>query len=164
MSLRLIVMRHAKSSWKTEAGSDHERPLNKRGRAGAPEIAIQLRDREWCPQLVLSSDSARTQETFRLMEPILPETEVIFSRSLYLAGLAEIRTLVAEHDPCVETLLVLGHNPGWQEVVSHLSNSSVVMKTAHAAVLEHPGDAWCTHLEELGRWRLVEVLTPSPSE
>ena len=64
---RVIVMRHAKSSWKTDAPTDHARPLNKRGKRDAPRIARELELRGWVPQLVLSSDSKRTRQTFKRM-------------------------------------------------------------------------------------------------
>ena len=64
MHRRLIIMRHAKSSWTSGALSDHERPLNARGIRDAPRVGAALVKRGWLPQLVLSSDSERTRETF----------------------------------------------------------------------------------------------------
>ncbi len=64
MTRRLIVMRHAKSSWKHAGLTDHQRPLNKRGRKDAPRVARALIERGWTPRRVLSSDAARTRETW----------------------------------------------------------------------------------------------------
>ena len=61
MERRLIVMRHAKSSWKNESLRDHERPLNKRGRRDAPRIGEELASLGWVPQRVISSDATRDQ-------------------------------------------------------------------------------------------------------
>ena len=64
MERRLIVMRHAKSSWKSDAETDHLRPLNKRGRDSAPLVAARLVELGWIPEAVYSSDSLRTRETW----------------------------------------------------------------------------------------------------
>ena len=68
MKRRLIVMRHAKSSWKDPGQTDHERPLNGRGRRSAPLVAARLAELGWAPTRVHSSDAARTVETWRGME------------------------------------------------------------------------------------------------
>jgi len=67
MISRLILMRHAKSSWKYHDLSDHERPLNQRGRKSAVKIAKELIRLEWIPDKLYSSDSARTRETWGRM-------------------------------------------------------------------------------------------------
>ena len=67
MAKRLLVTRHAKSSWKSGEDSDHARPLNKRGRRDAPRVAAHLVGLGWVPEQVLSSDSQRTRETLGLM-------------------------------------------------------------------------------------------------
>ena len=64
---RLIVMRHAKSDWGTNAPTDHARPLNKRGQRDAPRVAQRLVELDWLPQYIVSSDSTRTRETYELM-------------------------------------------------------------------------------------------------
>jgi phosphohistidine phosphatase len=67
MGKRLIIMRHAKSSWTSGASTDHQRPLNKRGRHAAPRIGARLRDIGWIPDMVIASDSERTRETWQRM-------------------------------------------------------------------------------------------------
>ena len=89
-TMRLILMRHAKSSW-TEVGlTDHQRPLNARGRRDAPRMAAALHDLDMAPDLVLSSDSVRTRATWALMEDRFPEAEVRWLPSLYLASAHEL--------------------------------------------------------------------------
>ena len=86
---RLIVMRHAKSSWSSGAQSDHQRPLNDRGRRDAPRVATALVDANWLPDLILSSDAQRTRETYDGMAVSFPgEISVQFLSSFYLAGLS----------------------------------------------------------------------------
>ena len=65
MRRRLIVLRHAKSAWDTDAATDHERPLNKRGRRDALRVAEKIAKLGWQPEQVISSDAERTRETWK---------------------------------------------------------------------------------------------------
>lgn len=160
MERRLVIMRHAKSSWKSPAETDHERPLNSRGRRSAPAIASELVSRSWQPQHILSSDAARTRETAQLM---LGEWEdgigSDFVANLYLAGPQELQIELCAISDEVETLLVLGHNPGWETVVYRLSTVGVTMKTATAALLRCDGcESWSDAFDQT--WQLEEVINP----
>lgn len=161
MPKRLLVTRHAKSSWKSDADSDHARPLNKRGRRDAPRVAAHLVGLGWVPERVLSSDSQRTRETLQLMLEVLePEPEVEFRRELYLAGPHEVAQALAELPDALETVMVLGHNHGWEEVVTWLSGEVETLTTANAALLSHESETWPEALEGAGEWRLHEVVRP----
>ena len=81
-------MRHAKSSWKYHNLSDHERPLNKRGRKAAVKVAKELIRLEWRPEKLYSSDSERTKETWSRMNKHIDSVEVEYSRKLYLSGIS----------------------------------------------------------------------------
>ena len=132
---RLIVMRHAKSSWSDPAATDHERPLNSRGQRDAPRVAERLAELDWLPEWVLSSDARRTRETIDRMLSVLPsDLPVAFSPALYHSGIEAVRQEVAGVPDDVQTLLLLGHNPGWEEMATILSGESVVLKTANAAL------------------------------
>ena len=112
MLCRLIVMRHAKSSWDSDAQSDHERPLNPRGRRDAPRIGQRIESLGWLPDVVLSSDSTRTQETCRLMCSVWSETpQIDYQSDFYHGSIADIQTAVALLTPGTTTALVLGHKP-----------------------------------------------------
>src|ERR1700752_2871177 len=120
MERRIILMRHAKSSSKSDALTDHARPLNKRGKKDAPRIASHLAERDWVPELVLASDSERTRQTWGLMESAFEKKppEVAFTRRLYLAGIGEVKSELMLVPPEVRTLMLLGHNDGWEEVLT----------------------------------------------
>lgn len=157
MPRRLIVMRHAKSSWSSGAATDHARPLNHRGRRDAPRVAQRLTQLGWVPDLVLSSDSQRTQQTYEAMATGFErEVPVEFHRSIYHGDLEAILHEAPGVPDDVNTLMVLGHNPGWEEVVQRLSDEIVTMKTANAALLEGQGDTWSDALA--GRWSLVDIV------
>lgn len=160
MERRIVVMRHAKSDWNTKAQTDHERPLNDRGRRSAPLVAKHLAAMDWQPQHILSSDARRTRETAELL---LDEWEdgigVEFTSKLYLAGPAELKFELCAVSDEVETLLVLGHNPGWESVVHRLSDVGVTMKTATAAMLQTDAcESWSEAFHS--DWMLHEIINP----
>ena len=133
---RLIVLRHAKSDWDAGASNDHERPLNKRGLREAPSTAAQLLELGFVPDYITSSDSTRTRETLEAMRPCFDSVPVQFDRRFYLTDLDAVRELAAELPADVRTWMIVGHNPGWEDLVSVLTQTQVEMKTAYAAVLE----------------------------
>ena len=158
---RLIVMRHAKSSWDSNAPDDHSRPLNKRGCRDAPRIAERLAEMGWTPELVLSSDSQRTRETCELMLPkFVTQPEVQFLPSLYHSGPSDVAACLSSVPPQINSLMVLGHNPGWESVVLYLSGKEITMTTANAALLELDTTSWESTFDNEGNWNLVEVLRP----
>jgi len=160
MSRRLILMRHAKSSWKHEGLADHERPLNKRGRRDAPRIAARLRELDWIPDVAISSDSQRTRETWARMGDTFPDVPVRFEPALYHAGLSELQASAAAWDPDWGCVLVLGHNPGWEEALGQLCHVEEVLTTGNAALLQGEGERWSDALS--GDWTLQLLLRPRP--
>ena len=159
MNRRLILMRHAKSSWASPLLDDHARPLNERGRRDAPNIASTLQSLGWSPQAVCSSDSTRTQETWRGMASVFEDCDdVTFTRSLYHAGLSDIIDESTGWDDSLQTILVLGHNPGWQMALYDLCGEDHEMTTANAAMLAGFGETWTDALS--GRWELTRLLRP----
>ena len=158
---RIILMRHAKSSWKSGAPSDHERPLNKRGRRDSPKVGAALARLGWTPDHVLSSDSSRTTETFARMRASLGfESEPEFLHALYHGGTDEIRDAIRELPGTVETVLVLGHNPGWEEALEWLSGRAETMKTGCAALLTLDAESWPDAADAGRRWALASIIYP----
>ena len=149
MRTRLIIMRHAKSSWSYTNLDDHDRPLNKRGRRDAPRIAEELRNRDWIPDRIRVSSSKRTMETLELMETISQNSAIDVEPSLYHSN---ISTLLQAVEEVVEgkTTMILSHNPGSEILVHQLSNRLEVMPTAAAALFEKQQEGWT----------LVHVLRP----
>ncbi len=126
---RLILMRHAKSSWDDPALDDHARPLNGRGRVSARVVGDWLRAKGYVPDQVLSSDSKRTRETFAGLK-IAADTS--FLPALYHAGPDEIlRVLRAASGDCV---LVLAHNPG----IGWFAQNLVTEPPPHPRFFDYP--------------------------
>ncbi len=163
MTRRLIVMRHAKSSWSSPGQDDRDRPLNARGRRDAPRVAEELSRRGWRPDAVYSSDAFRTRETWDLMADVIePVDPVVFVDSLYLGGLAEIRVSAEGWSKTHQTVLVLGHNPGWERAVEALASVPTRLTTANAALLVGAGGSWSDALS--GPWILEDVVRPKELE
>jgi phosphohistidine phosphatase len=163
MLRRAIFMRHAKSGWDDPAMDDHDRPLAPRGLRDAPRVAAALVARGWIPEQVLCSDAVRTRQTWERMAGAFSEAPpVAFSRALYHAHLGDVRRAAADVPDTVGTLLILGHNPGWEEAVGWLTAISVELKTGAAALIEGHGTSWGEALD--GRWRLVELIRPRDLE
>ena len=154
---RIIVMRHAKSSWKDPSLDDHDRPLNKRGRKDCPKMARALIERGWIPQLVLSSTSQRTRETWQRMatEFDTSEIELQWLESFYHGGPVEVCRQLSKLDDSYSSIMVLGHNPGWEAIVETLCGKAVRMTTANAVLLEITSDSW-----QEKDYSFVDVLRP----
>ena len=160
MKRKLIVMRHAKSSWSSTALTDHGRPLNDRGKRDAPKVGAALVERGWMPDLVLSSDAQRTRETFAGMSSSFrEEVSVVYVPEFYHAGMGAVQDALAEVDDAVECVLVLGHNPGWETMVHLLSGEPVAMKTATAALMTREVGSWAAAVAP-NTWDLAEVIYP----
>ncbi len=157
---RLILLRHAKSDWHAGADTDHERPLNARGRRDAPRVAGRLAELEWVPQVVRSSDAARTRETWEHMQPALSDRrEVAFTRDLYLAAPAQIRATIESLPIGIDTALLIGHNPGWEDGVHDLTGVRARMTTCNAALLSIEAESWGDATRR-SDWVLERVVRP----
>jgi phosphohistidine phosphatase len=116
---RLILTRHAKSSWDDPLTPDHDRPLNDRGKAAAADLGQWLASRDYVPEEVLCSDSLRTRKTFSGIAPALPGAPVLeLKPALYHAG-PDVMMAVLRHAKA-DTVMMIGHNPGIAEFAARL--------------------------------------------
>lgn len=154
---RLILMRHAKSDWNHPRLSDHDRPLNKRGRRAAPAMGAWLMGQGYAPDLALVSSAERTQETFRLSGLTCPaRTEA----SLYNAGAEAILKVIQGADEAATTVIVIAHQPGMQDAANRLLPEWEVDEypTAKAAILTFDAPTWFE--VTWGDGRLVAEMAP----
>lgn len=139
----LLLLRHAKSDWSDPNLSDHERVLNHRGRRAAPAIGNWVREQGLTPDQILSSDAARTVETWkRTGLDGTPE----FNRALYLAEAAAM--LFSLGDATGERVMMIGHNPGIGEMAERLAQTPpenprfFQYPTAALTVFDFPIERW----------------------
>lgn len=141
---RLIIMRHAKSDWNTNAASDFERPLAARGKRDGQRMGKWLMQQQLIPDRVISSAARRARQTAALVaeEMNIAEDDIICADQIYSASLQELLELVETCCKNVSCLLLVGHNPELDELLCHLAMEKPtptlkgrLMTTAAIAVL-----------------------------
>jgi len=148
----LLLLRHAKSSWDNANLSDFDRPLNPRGMTTAPFIGELIAEKGWQPDMILSSPAERARQTATLAKQAgRLSAELVFEDKIYEAShlrLLEILKGVAEK---VDTLLLVGHNPGMEGLVKVLSGEMHSIPTAGLIKLTLSIDTWEDAVEGCGQ-------------
>jgi phosphohistidine phosphatase len=161
----LLILRHAKSSWKDDTLPDQDRPLNKRGKAEAPRMGRLLRDQDLVPDLILSSDARRARATAEMVaEESRFEGEITFLRELYAAEPEAYLDALATMGGDAACVMVVGHNPGLEELLQELTGEYLPLPTAALAQVNLPLSRWSdinTDLEAAGiQGKLVNLWSP----
>lgn len=152
---RLSLLRHAKAERESPDGSDFGRPLNERGRGDATRIGEEMRRLGLRFDLVLASPARRVAETVEQAGELAP----IFELRIYEASSRQLHDLVRSTDGDVESLLMVGHNPGFEQLAAQLTANGIVdFPTAALAEIELPADQWSD--VEMGSGRLTRFVTP----
>ena len=139
----LLLLRHAKSSWDNSDLPDHDRPLNHRGQKDAPRMGKMMRDKGLLPDLILCSSAVRARQTLELVNEALAfYGEIEFSDELYAfepgAYLHAIHAIPSEK----QLVMIVGHNPSIQEVLTGLTGEYLSMPTAALAEIELMIEQW----------------------
>lgn len=137
--MKLFLLRHAKSSWQAESLDDFERPLNRRGQGDAPEMANRLNAAGHTPSRILCSPALRTRQTSDLMMPLigLQAGDRHFVQGIYEASPGTLIDVITEHGQETENLMVLGHNPGLEYLVTMLNGGErLTMATCAVCVFD----------------------------
>lgn len=123
----IIFIRHAKSSWKYPELTDFERPLNKRGKRDAPEMAIRLKELGIEPDLVLSSSAVRAKMTATYFAELLdyPIANIQAEDKIYEASVRDVFEVVASLSDDYNVILLFGHNPTFTMIANHFSNKTI---------------------------------------
>ncbi|HWN37269.1 MAG TPA: histidine phosphatase family protein [Gammaproteobacteria bacterium] len=119
---RLLLLRHAKAVPATDPLVDIDRPLAERGERDARRIGERLRQQQQHPALIVASPAARALRTAQLVAGTIdyPRDAIALDRRLYLAEPAAIIEIIAAQDAAIESLLVVGHNPGLTDLTHQL--------------------------------------------
>ncbi len=160
----LLLMRHAKSSWKDTELSDIDRPLNKRGKRDAPFMGAVLKEKELVPQLVLSSTAVRARQTAELVAAACNFTgDVRYLDSFYLAEPSAYLRGLADVPDDLERVMVIGHNPGLEGLLQILSGRIEALPTSTIAFLSLPVSSW-RDLHDDTEGELLELMIPRELE
>ena len=141
----LTIIRHAKSSWKEQSLPDFDRPLNKRGKADAPEMGRRLAARGVRPDFVVTSPARRARRTALAVakELGLDKGKIIQEGSIYEAGLTALVNLVGGFDDKADHVVLVGHNPGLTGLAEYLSGEMFGnIPTGGAVGLEFDTGSW----------------------
>lgn len=167
---RLILLRHAKSSWSDPALPDHDRPLNARGQHAAKQMADALIKRNYLPDAIICSTALRARKTLAPLLQLLDGTvQLTITRALYDAQAKhypEIIAAAARKADSPETLLLVGHNFAIQDAALFLANDDAT-KSFQALKNKFPSGAAAvldfeTNLTDVSAnsARLVDYLRP----
>lgn len=159
---RLILIRHAKSSWDAPF-DDHARTLNDRGRAASTAIGAWLVEQGYLPDEILSSDAARTRETTDRIVAAMGTTPAIkFKDRMYHGSPAALMTALKSAQG--GTVALVAHNPG----IAFFAEQIVAAAPAHPRFLDYPTGATLVCDFSINNWaetvprsgRVVEFVTP----
>ena len=156
----LLLMRHAKSSWKDNDLPDFDRPLNKRGEKDAPRMGKLIKKEKLVPDIILSSPAVRAKETtLAVIDKVGYEDDVQYLDSLYLGEPENyFKALLALSDD-IDHVLVVGHNPGLETVLQILSGKVESLPTGAIAYLQVPIRTWKALSTEIDA-HLVKIWRP----
>jgi phosphohistidine phosphatase len=163
----LTLLRHAKSGWDDPVTRDFDRPLNPRGRRAARTVGAEMKAQGLAFDLVLASPARRVIETLAEVAAGYGGLEPEYDERLYLASPATLLDIVRHAPDRVDRLLLVGHNPGMEELALSLARRdgdglrgevAVKYPTGTVAEIELPGDGWDDVREGVGR--IVRFIRP----
>ena len=139
----ILFMRHAKSDWGAQYPSDFERPLNARGQRDAPLMAAFLAKHNLLPELIVSSPAQRARLTAKFIADNTKfRGELAFDQRIYLASPNMLLAVLRDLPEDIDSAMLVGHNPGMEDIIQLLSGGNVRMPTAAIASLRLYGDRW----------------------
>jgi phosphohistidine phosphatase len=152
-------MRHAKSSWDQHGLADFERPLNGRGEAAAPRMAVEINDRGYIPDSIVSSSAERAMQTAGLVKKFGEfECEILPDQRIYAASVNSLLYVIAEFENSSKNVLMVGHNPGFEGLFELLTGKYRRMPTAAFGVIEFEIESWDKIKPGIGR--TLDFLVP----
>jgi phosphohistidine phosphatase len=158
---RLILFRHGKAETAGPSGGDRERPLAERGWVDSAATARWLSESGFVPDLVLVSPAARTLETWDAALPHFPAARVEHREALYLASADTISEVARDTPADAASVMVIGHNPGLQELGAQLAEHGAPRPQAEHMEEGFPtAAAWVFRLPAAGEAVLEAIYEP----
>jgi phosphohistidine phosphatase len=164
----LTLLRHAKSTWDDPVARDFDRPLNRRGRKAARRVGQEMRQLGLAFDAVIASPAARVKETLEEVEQGYGGSlGAAFDERVYLASVEVLLELVRSFDDAAQCLLLVGHNPGLEDLALSLSvpdgaplRTEIEIKypTGTVVQIELPIERWTDIMERTGR--IVSFIRP----
>lgn len=149
--LTLYLLRHAKSSWDDASQPDFERPLANRGREACALIGEYIEEKGIDFDLVVVSTAVRTRETIELVkERAKFRGEVRYDERIYEATVSQLLEIVSQIDNDRESVLLVGHNPGIEDLLALLTGEHQRVTTANFAKIKLEATKWSGTLANKG--------------
>lgn len=156
----LLILRHAKSEWDEPGVADHDRALSQRGKRDAPRMGKRLRAEQMVPDLILCSTARRARKTAKLVADACGyEGEIRFQEDLYMAEADAYLDVLREAPDECQCVMVVGHNPGLEELLEALTGAAEALPTAALAQVTLPISRW-EELDENMEGELVGLWQP----
>ena len=162
----LLILRHAKSSWKDDSLSDHERPLNKRGQKSANWMGEYFQTRQIQPDMVLCSTARRARLTLDgILESLVIEpTQIKFESDIYFSGVGAILRLIQQQSGHHGHLLVIGHEPDLSSLVSRVIEPGHPSVEVPTCTLVRVGFFLPDWAEVTGQGQILDWVKPPRTE
>jgi phosphohistidine phosphatase len=142
----IILVRHAKSSWKDPRLEDFERPLNKRGKRDAPLMGEKLKERQILPDQILSSPAKRARKTADLIAEAIgyPRKNIQLVDKMYHCGASDLLALLKKLDDKHTSVMLFGHNPEFVDFAGMMLKPGPVqaIPTTGVYCIRFPVDSW----------------------
>lgn len=152
----LFVLRHAKSSWENRDSSDFDRQLNEQGLRTAPAMGEAIYKNRFEPSMILSSPARRARQTAVLIkQTALLESEIKYDERIYEASPLRLLQVLSEQDAALDSIMIVGHNPGLEGLIKILTGELQPMPTAALAVIDLDANNWSEITAESGKLRTV---------
>ena len=156
----LLILRHAKSSWKHPERADYDRPLNRRGKRDAPRMGVHLRREGLVPDRILTSSAKRARKTANKVARASGYTGKVKKLAAFYASVPGVYFEALQGLPSkCQRVMVVGHNPTMEQLVHHLTGQIKRMPTAALAHIELPIEGWDA-LDLYTKGSLVNLWTP----
>ncbi|MCP5206681.1 MAG: histidine phosphatase family protein [Hahellaceae bacterium] len=155
---RLMLVRHAKSSWKDESLADFDRPLNRRGEKSAPKVAAFLKNIFPCPDLMVASPAVRTKTTASIFASHFnyDEEKIFLNTRLYMCEPRTLLDVVSYLPDNVSFVALFGHNPALTEAIDLLCDVTIEnFATCATLVIDFDCSSWKNCSAPLGKARLL---------
>ncbi len=159
----LLILRHAKSSWKDNALHDHERPLNKRGKNQGLKIGKLLKELDLVPDYIISSTAKRAIDTSELVAEFSAyDGKINTDSSLYnQSSVEQYIKVLASISNNYHKILIVGHNPTVENLIEKLTNRIELMKTCSLARIDIKIKNWKDIVNEMYKNDLINIWHPS---
>ena len=139
----IMFMRHAKSDWGAQYSSDFERPLNRRGQRDAPMMAAFLASKKLLPGRIVSSPAQRARLTAEYVTRDQRfDGQLDFDERIYLASSNMLLDVIHDLSEDADKVMLVGHNPGLEDIIELLCGGNVRMPTTAVASLRLYAEIW----------------------